>query len=83
MPGWKRRSRAASTLLGLVAGAVAYAADPRPGEPPGDEASPPAAFLEFIGEWSDQQGNVQDPLQFEDPKWRVLDNDAERHDDKD
>jgi hypothetical protein len=65
-----------------MAGTAVQAADPTPAGPARDESRPPAAFLEFIGEWSDKQGNVQDPLQFEDPKWQVLDTDAERQDDK-
>jgi hypothetical protein len=43
----------------------------------------PQAFLLFLGEWQDSQGNWQDPLAFEGPGWRVLDQDAEQSDESD
>ena len=83
MPGWKRHSRTVSSVLALIAGAAAQAADPPPGQPIPAQSALPEAFLEFLGEWSDQQGNWQDPLEFDDPRWQLLDNDAERHDEID
>ncbi len=72
-----------SAVLGLMATAVAHAADLGTSQRPREEAPPPEAFLEFLSEWADQQGNVQDPAEFEGPKWQLLDNYAERHDETD
>jgi len=75
MLGWKPRNPAVSAVLCLLAGVTAQADEP-PANRSGQALS--AAFLEFLGEWEDQQGNWQDPLEFDDPKWRSLDDDAER-----
>jgi hypothetical protein len=83
MPGWMRHSRRASVVLVLTAGTGAYAAAPQASRPPAAQGAPLSqAFIEFIGEWSDQKGNVQDPRDFEDPRWQVLDKKAERQDEK-
>jgi hypothetical protein len=66
-------------VLGLLAGATWQVAG-LGASPPREATPPPEAFLEFLGEWADQQGNVQDPAEFDDPKWQMLDSDAERHD---
>ncbi len=31
------------------------------------DETPSLDFLEFLGEWEDEQGNWQDPLEYEDP----------------
>ncbi len=80
MPGWKPRKPVVSAVLGLLAGVTAQANEPA-AEP--SEPVVSAAFLEFLGEWEDQQGDWQDPLEFDDPKWRSLDDDAERQDETD
>lgn len=83
MPGWMRRSRKASVVLALTAGTGVYAATPQPTRSPTTQSAPLSqAFIEFIGEWSDQKGNVQDPRDFADPRWQVLDKKAEQHDEK-
>ena len=83
MPGWKQRNRAVSALLCLLASATTPADEPQAGDTAADGQELSTAFLEFLGEWGDQQGNWQDPLEFEDPKWRSLDDDAERQHEKD
>jgi hypothetical protein len=34
---------------------------------------PDEAFLLFLADWHDDQGNWQDPLDYDDPKWLELD----------
>ena len=75
MPGWKPPNLAVSAVLCLLVGVAAWADEPAD-DRSGQALS--AAFLEFLGEWEDQQGNWQDPLEFDDPKWWSLDDDAER-----
>ncbi len=52
----------------LAAGAPALAGDAGDSDQPVDEA-----FLMFLGEWEDGQGNWQDPLEYADPRWAGLD----------
>ena len=75
MPGWKPRKAAVSAALGLLVVASAMAEEPLAER---SEPALSAAFLEFLGEWEDQQGNWQDPMEFDDPTWRSLDDDTER-----
>jgi len=83
MPGWKRHNRAASAVLCWLVAAAGGAAEPPADRLQQQPAVLPEAFLVFLGEWDNQRGSWQDPLEFEDPEWRVLDNDAERHDETD
>ncbi len=83
MPGWKRRSRTVSAVLCLLVGVSAQANGAQRDDETTAGADLPTAFLEFLGEWEDQQGNWQDPLEFDDPKWQSLDNEAERQHDTD
>ena len=83
MSGWKRHNRTVSAALCLLAGVTAQADAPPVGNTTPAGQGLPAAFLEFLGEWEDQQGNWQDPLEFDDPKWQLLDDDVERQHDTD
>jgi hypothetical protein len=83
MPGWKQHNRTVSAVLCLLAVVTALADEPQAGGTTAAGQDLSTAFLEFLGEWGDQQGNWQDPLEFEDPKWQSLDDDAERQHDKD
>lgn len=69
MTGWNTPKAAASLLLGTalaLASAVACAVDRS------DDALP-AGFLEFLADWEDEQGQWQDPLEYQDPQWQALD----------
>ena len=48
-------------------------------EESGDEALS-EAFLEFLADWGDEQGEWQDPMAYEDPEWQVLDKKVEQTD---
>jgi hypothetical protein len=78
MPGWKRPNPTVSAALCLLATAAGGAPGVQPDPAEQDRKNLPEAFLVFLGEWEDPQGNWQDPLEFDDPKWQVLDKDAER-----
>ena len=78
MPGWKKRNRAASALVCLFSGMSLQAAEPSLAEP-----NLPAGFLEFLGEWEDSQGNWQDPMMFDGPEWKSLDDAVEQQDEAD
>jgi len=60
---------------------TAQAGEAPPGGASTDRQVLPAEFLEFLGEWEDRQGNWQDPMEFDDPKWQSLDVKAERQHD--
>lgn len=83
MPGWKRHNRTVSTALCWLAAAAVHAADPQDGQPERDTRALPEAFLVFLGEWQDPQGNWQDPLVFDGPGWAELDKDAEQRNETD
>lgn len=78
MPGWKKHNRAASALVCLFSGMTLQAAEPSLAE-----SSLPAGFLEFLGEWEDSQGNWQDPMMFDGPEWKSLDDAVEQQDEAD
>ena len=40
----------------------------------------PEAFLEFLADWEDDRGEWQDPMEYEDPQWQVLDQKTGRTD---
>ncbi len=68
MTGWNT-PRAAASLLGVVlllVSAVNLA------EEVSDDALA-EGFLEFLADWEDEQGQWQDPLEYQDPQWQALD----------
>lgn len=68
MSGWKRSNQVARALgTALVLMSPAGVAKERVEEPL------PEAFLEFLTEWEDERGEWQDPMEYEDPQWQVLD----------
>jgi len=72
--------------LCLFAGMTAQAADaPGAGDTGADSQVLSTDFLEFLGEGEQQADNDNwlDPLDFDDPKWQSLDDDAERQNDTD
>lgn len=73
MPGWKKRSQTASALACLLSGVTLQAA-----ESVVEDKLPAAEFLEFLGEWEDAQGNWQDPMMFNGPEWKSLDDEVEK-----
>lgn len=83
MPGLKPHNRIASAIVCLLAVAAAQAGDTQPQEPERDSQTPPEAFLLFLGEWQDEQGNWQDPMDFDGPGWQVLDERAEQRNETD
>jgi hypothetical protein len=52
-------------------------------EPSLAESKLSAGFLEFLGEWEDSQGNWQDPMMFDGPEWKSLDDAVEQQDEAD
>ena len=78
MPGWKKRSQTASALVCLLSGVTLQAA-----ESVVEDKLPPADFLEFLGEWEDPHGNWQDPMMFNGPEWKSLDDEVEQQDEAD
>ena len=78
MPGWKKHNRAASALVCLFSGMTLQAAEPSLAE-----SNLSAGFLEFLGEWEDSQGNWQDPMMFDGPEWKSLDDAVEQQDEAD
>jgi len=73
MPGSKRRNPAASLIsLGLMVVSPASLAEET------DEAPLSAAFLEFLAESDDEQGEWQDPMEYEGQQWQVLDQKTEK-----
>ena len=83
MPGWKPHNPIASAVLCLLAVAAAQAADTQQPDPERDSQALPEAFLLFLGEWQDEQGNWQDPMVFDGPGWQVLDERAEQRNETD
>ena len=74
MRGWKTFRRTASGIgmsLSLLVSGVAATAD---------DAALPAGFLEFLADWENEQGEWQDPGEYEDPKWQALDEQAGQSD---
>ncbi len=73
MPGSKRRNPAASVLgLGLVIVCPAGMAEET------DDAPLPEAFLEFLADIEDEQGELQDPMDYEGQQWQMLDQKTEK-----
>ena len=68
MTGWMRRKPLVSALL-LICAAPMQAAEQGTVTEHVDEE-----FLMFLADWEDEQGNWQDPLDYEDQKWAELDN---------
>lgn len=67
MTGWMQHKLRVSVLLWLFVASVQ--ADEQ-------ETAPTAVdedFLLFLGDWEDEQGHWQDPLEYEDEKWTQLD----------
>lgn len=87
MPGWMKSKPTASRRLspgrydrvGLPGLVLILACAAGLAEESGDEALS-EAFLEFLAEWGDEQGEWQDPMAYEDPEWRVLDEKVEQTD---
>ncbi len=75
MTGWKPRTQAVSVLTALLV-SVQPAAMP---ETSGDEELP-ETFLEFLSEWENSNGEWQDPMEYEDPHWELLDQNVEKRD---
>jgi hypothetical protein len=48
-------------------------------EPP-DSDELPEAFIEFLADWDDEHGQWQDPLEYADPQWQALDQNAGQDD---
>ncbi len=76
MRGWKSNRQTvngvvmALTLCGGVAAAE-----------PDNEPILSAEFLEFLADWENDQGKWQDPIEYEDPRWQALDEEAgQNHD---
>lgn len=71
MSGWKKPNQVASLVVAaMVLMPAAGVAEERVEEPL------PEAFLEFLSEWEDEHGEWQDPMQYQDPHWQVLDQKA-------
>ena len=76
MTGWIAPSL---LLASALAAAPLTAADDRAPPaadrvPPADGGQPPdAELLLFLSDWEDEQGNWQDPMQYDDPRWAALD----------
>ena len=68
MIGWSTPTAAAELLwiVLLLAGVVDAAEDVA-------DTALPEGFLEFLADWEDEQGQWQDPLEYEDPQWQALD----------
>lgn len=79
MPGLKPLSQIASTVLGLFMSFTLQADEYYSDESQRTEAGLPAAFLEFLGEWGDQE----DPMEFADPRWESLIEEAKQQNDTD
>ncbi len=68
MPGSKRLNPAASLVgLGLMVVCPAGLAEET------DEALLSEAFLEFLADSEDEQGEWQDPMDYEGQQWQILD----------
>lgn len=78
MPGWKKHNQTVSALVCLF-GCMTLCAS----ESAVEHTALPAEFLEFLGEWEDSQGNWQDPMVFEGPEWKSLDDEVEQQDEAD
>jgi len=75
MPGSKRRNPAASLVgLGLMIVCPAGLTEDT------DEAPLSEAFLEFLAESEDEQGEWHDPMDYEGQQWQVLDQKTEKAD---
>jgi len=73
MPGSKRRNPAASLVgLGLMVVCPVGLAEAV------DAASLSEAFLEFLADSEDEQGEWQDPMDYEGQQWQVLDQKTEK-----
>ena len=75
MTGWMRHKPLVSVLM-LCCTIVAQADQKETEAADVDEA-----FLLFLADWEDEEGNWQDPLTYDDPKWDELDN-RQVHDDE-
>lgn len=67
MTGWMQHKLRVSVLLCLCA--VSVQADEQDTAPTAVDED----FLLFLSDWEDEQGNWQDPLDYEDAKWTQLD----------
>ncbi len=76
MSGWKRSNRIVSAV-----GTALVLACPTGAAEEGAEESLPEAFIEFLADWEDEQGEWQDPMEYEAPQWQVLDQKAGQTDD--
>ena len=75
MPGSKRRNPAVSLVgLGLMVVCPAGLAEGT------DEAPLSEAFLEFLADSENEQGEWQDPMDYEGRQWQVLDRKTEKTD---
>ncbi len=73
MPGSNRRIPAVNLLgLGLVIVCPAGMAEET------DDVPLPEAFLEFLADSEDEQGEWQDPMDYEGQQWQVLDQKTEK-----
>lgn len=73
MPGSKRHTPAASLVgLGLMVVCPAGLAEET------DEAPLSEAFLEFLAYSENEQGEWQDPMDYEGQQWQVLDQKPEK-----
>ncbi len=76
MTGWTAPSLLLASALAAVTVAIA---DDRISSvadrvPSADGGPPPdAELLLFLSDWADAQGDWQDPLQYDDPRWAALD----------
>ena len=78
MTGWMKHRLPASVLLACTTLAAAAAEPVAPAETTATDRAPGTApqahdqdeaFLVFLADWGDEQGNWQDPLEFDDPAW--------------
>lgn len=76
MTGWMRHKQLASVLI-LLCSALAQADEQDALATEMDEA-----FLLFLADWEDEQGNWQDPLEYDDPKWTEMDSTQVTHDEQ-
>ena len=75
MTGWKTfRPIVSSVGASLLLVGAGMAAEPAA------EAALPDGFLEFLADWDNEQGDWQDPIEYEDPQWQVLDEQAGQSD---
>jgi hypothetical protein len=78
MTGWIKHRLPASALL-LCTAVTAVAVQPATAPKAAMANTAPGAspqvrdkdeeFLVFLGDWTDDQGNWQDPFEYEDPAW--------------